>query len=119
MLAEPALLATLPREELAAGFAEVVKTALIAGGALWERVRVLDSLDPEGLGDLVFACARTKIDVVAEDERDSGRRQVLNLGHTVGHAIEAAAGYGTLPPRRGRRAGPARRAAALRRRRAA
>ena len=45
------------------------------------------------LGALVFDCALTKIDVVAQDERDAGRRQVLNLGHTVGHAIEAASGY--------------------------
>jgi shikimate kinase / 3-dehydroquinate synthase len=71
-----------------------VKTALIAGGSLWERVRTLESLDPSGLDDVIFACARTKIDVVAGDERDSGRRQVLNLGHPVGHAIETAAGYG-------------------------
>ena len=41
----------------------------------------------------MLACARTKLAVVAEDERDEGRRQVLNLGHTVGHAIEAATGY--------------------------
>ena len=45
------------------------------------------------LEEIVFDCARTKIGVVAEDERDSGRRAVLNLGHTVGHAIEAASGY--------------------------
>lgn len=93
VLADPGLLATLPEAELAAGFAEVLKTALIAGGGLWERVRDLDRLDSEGLHDVVFACARTKIDVVAADERDSGRRQVLNLGHTVGHAIEAASGF--------------------------
>jgi shikimate kinase/3-dehydroquinate synthase len=93
VLVEPGALATLPQGELAAGFAEVVKTALIAGGELWERVRSLESPDAESLGALVFDCARVKIDVVAEDERDSGRRQVLNLGHTVGHAIESASGY--------------------------
>ena len=93
VLADPATLATLPREELAAGFVEVVKTALIAGGGLWERVRELERLDPAALGDVIFDCARTKIEVVAEDERDSGRRAVLNLGHTVGHAIEAQTGY--------------------------
>ena len=71
----------------------MVKTALIAGGALWERVRAIDALDPAALDEVIFACARTKLDVVAADERDSGRRQVLNLGHTVGHAIEAASGY--------------------------
>jgi shikimate kinase/3-dehydroquinate synthase len=94
VLADPGTLATLPPAELRAGFAEVLKTALIAGGDLWERVRGLESLDPAGLDDVIFACARTKIDVVADDERDSGRRQALNLGHTVGHAIETASGYG-------------------------
>jgi shikimate kinase / 3-dehydroquinate synthase len=53
----------------------------------------LAELDRETLETLVFACARTKLAVVAEDERDSGRRAVLNLGHTVGHAIEAATAY--------------------------
>ena len=93
VLTDPAALATLPAEELAAGFVEVLKTGLLAGGELWERVRAIDSLDPARLGDVVFDCARTKIEIVATDERDSGRRAVLNLGHTVGHAIEAATGY--------------------------
>jgi shikimate kinase/3-dehydroquinate synthase len=70
-----------------------VKTALIAGGALWGRVQAIDRLDPAGLGDAIFACVRTKLEVVAADERDTGRRAVLNLGHTVGHAIEAAGAY--------------------------
>jgi shikimate kinase/3-dehydroquinate synthase len=89
VLCDPAALATLPREELAAGYVEVVKTALIAGGPLWARVRQGGEPDLE----TVIGCARTKLAVVAEDERDGGRRQVLNLGHTVGHAIEAATGY--------------------------
>jgi shikimate kinase / 3-dehydroquinate synthase len=93
VLADPTVLRTLPRDELAAGFVEVVKTGLIAGGELWERVRSIDMIDPEALEDVIFACARAKIEVVASDERDSGRRAVLNLGHTVGHAIEAATRY--------------------------
>lgn len=93
VLADPRTLATLPGAELAAGFVEVLKTALISGGPLWDRVSALDALDPAELGDVIFACARTKIDVVAADERDRGGRAVLNLGHTVGHAIEAASGY--------------------------
>jgi 3-dehydroquinate synthase len=93
VIADTATLATLPAEELAAGFAEVVKTALIAGGRLWERVRALEEIDPGGIDDVIFACARTKLEIVAADERDSGRRAALNLGHTVGHAIEAASGY--------------------------
>jgi shikimate kinase/3-dehydroquinate synthase len=93
VIADTAALATLPPAELAAGFVEVLKTGLLAGGALWERVRGIDSLDPEALDDVVFACARYKCEIVAADERDAGLRNVLNLGHTVGHAIEAASGY--------------------------
>ncbi len=94
VLADPATLATLPREELAAGYVEVLKTGLLAGGPLWERVRALESIEPAALSEVIFECALFKLDVVAEDERDSGRRAILNLGHTVGHAIEAATGYG-------------------------
>jgi shikimate kinase / 3-dehydroquinate synthase len=90
VLADPRTLGTLPDAELAAGWAEVIKTALIAGGSLWEAVR-RGSAEPDAA--TVLACARTKLGVVAEDERDAGRRQVLNLGHTVGHAIETTTGY--------------------------
>jgi shikimate kinase/3-dehydroquinate synthase len=89
VIVDPGALDTLPREELAAGYAEVVKTALIAGGPLWSRVRGGADADES----VILGCLRTKLAVVAEDERDSGRRQVLNLGHTVGHAIEAATSY--------------------------
>jgi shikimate kinase / 3-dehydroquinate synthase len=93
VLADTATLASLPREELAAGFVELLKTGLLAGGELWEQVRGIEQLDPERLAELVFACARYKCEVVAADERDLGLRAVLNLGHTVGHAIEAASDY--------------------------
>jgi shikimate kinase/3-dehydroquinate synthase len=89
VLVDPDTLASLPAAELAAGWVEVLKTALIAGGALWERVGGGEDLDEW----VILACARTKLAVVAADERDAGRRQVLNLGHTVGHAIETATGY--------------------------
>jgi shikimate kinase/3-dehydroquinate synthase len=88
----PSTLDTLPAAEHAAGYAEVVKTALIAGGALWARVERGEPVD----GAMVLACARTKLAVVRADERDGGRRQVLNLGHTVAHALETATGYGAL-----------------------
>ena len=90
VLCDPALLATLPAAELAAGYAEVIKTALIAGGPLWARVRRGEDVD----AGMIMGCVRTKLAVVAADERDAGRRQVLNLGHTVAHAIEAATSYG-------------------------
>jgi shikimate kinase/3-dehydroquinate synthase len=90
VVCDTAALETLPEGERAAGYAEVVKTALIAGGSLWARVRQGEAPDD----DVILGCLRTKLAVVAADERDTGRRQVLNLGHTVGHAIEAATGYG-------------------------
>jgi shikimate kinase/3-dehydroquinate synthase len=89
VLADPDTLATLPAAELAAGWVEVLKTALIAGGRLWERVADGAAVDEH----VILACARTKLAVVAADERDGGARQVLNLGHTLGHAIETVTGY--------------------------
>jgi len=100
VLTDPAVLETLPDEELSAGFAEVVKTALIAGGALWETVRALPLLrqvveqDLDAFTHVVEACARTKLGVVALDERDTAFRAALNLGHTFAHALESATGYG-------------------------
>lgn len=89
VLVDPALLRTLPAAELAAGWVEVAKTALIAGGRLWQAIAADQPVDER----VIAACARTKLAVVAADERDGGRRQVLNLGHTVGHAIETVTGY--------------------------
>jgi shikimate kinase/3-dehydroquinate synthase len=89
VLVDPDTLQSLPQRELGAGWVEVLKTALIAGGELWRTVAA-----DEGIGEqVILGCARTKLAIVDEDERDSGRRQVLNLGHTIGHAIEAATAY--------------------------
>jgi shikimate kinase/3-dehydroquinate synthase len=93
VLVDTSCLETLPLPELRAGFVEVLKTGLLAGGALWERVRLIEEFDAAELADVVFACARFKCEVVAADERDGSLRQMLNLGHTVGHAIEAATSY--------------------------
>jgi len=90
VIADTDALATLPAAELAAGYAEVVKTALVAGGWLWDRIR--DGADPAA-PELIAACAHTKLRIVARDERDASVRQVLNLGHTVAHAIETVTGY--------------------------
>jgi shikimate kinase/3-dehydroquinate synthase len=89
VLVDPDTLSTLPAAEFAAGWVEVLKTALIAGGRLWQMVADGAEVDER----VVLACARTKLAIVAGDERDGGRRQVLNLGHTIGHAIETATGY--------------------------
>ncbi|HEX5191653.1 MAG TPA: bifunctional shikimate kinase/3-dehydroquinate synthase [Solirubrobacteraceae bacterium] len=90
VIADTDTLTTLPGGELAAGYAEVVKTALLAGGWLWKRVR--DGAGPTD-PDVICACAHAKLRIVAADERDGGLRQTLNLGHTVGHAIETVTGY--------------------------
>lgn len=96
VLTDTSTLGSLPQRDLAAGFVEVIKTSLLAGGALWERVREMDSIDPSDLDDVVFDCARYKCAVVAADERDAGLRHTLNLGHTIGHSIEGGSGYGYL-----------------------
>ncbi len=89
VIVDPDALASLPEREFAAGYVEVIKTALLAGGELWQRVAAEEPLDEH----TIVACARTKLAVVAEDERDGGARQALNLGHTVGHALETVTGY--------------------------
>ncbi len=98
VVVDPDTLGTLPAAELHAGWVEVLKTALLAGGELWERIAaeeppLAEEPAPPPDEHTILACARFKLEVVAEDERDAGRRQVLNLGHTVGHAIETATGY--------------------------
>ena len=98
VLCDPELLETLPSREWAGGMGEVVKTALLVGGRLWELV---EGWEP-GPGDvarrseLVQRCAGVKTLVVAGDPEDRGRRAILNLGHTIGHGIESVAGYGGL-----------------------
>jgi 3-dehydroquinate synthase len=93
---DTAVLDTLPARELACGFAEVVKYGLLAGPALFERVEAWPTLpgEQEALVDLIGDCIDQKIAVVQGDEHDLGQRAILNLGHTVGHGIEAAGGYG-------------------------
>lgn len=93
VIADTDTLRTLPAPELAAGFVEVLKTGLIAGGELWDAARSIEGLDADVVASLVAPCAEVKLAVVASDAREAGRRAVLNLGHTVGHAIEAASGY--------------------------
>lgn len=86
-------LRSLPEAELIAGMAEVVKTALLAGGDLWEATRQLGRGEILGRPEIIYECARYKCGVVSRDEKDRGLRAQLNLGHTVGHAIESVTGY--------------------------
>jgi len=89
---------TLPSREVAAGMAEVVKAALIADADLLTKLEseADRALTPASLAASIASAVQVKIGVVSEDERESGRRAILNFGHTVGHAIEAASGYELL-----------------------
>jgi shikimate kinase/3-dehydroquinate synthase len=97
VLADTAALRSLPVRDLRSGMAEVVKTGVIGDPALFEYAereapRCLGR-EPEALGWVVTRCAAYKARVVAADEREAGERMLLNYGHTIGHGIEAAAGY--------------------------
>jgi len=98
VLADLATLGTLPHRELLAGYAELVKYGLIGDAAFYGRLEAEAAalLDERGhrLGEAILEACRMKAAVVAEDEREGGRRALLNFGHTFGHALEAETGYG-------------------------
>jgi len=101
VLADISLLATLPRRELLAGYAEVVKYAALGDTHFfaWLEANAATALDgdSERLSHIVAQCCRMKAAIVTRDERESGERALLNLGHTFGHALESATSYsGTL-----------------------
>ncbi len=97
VVADLAHLTTLSARERIAGLAEVVKIALATDGALLDRVEAqapaLAAGDVTALLPIVRAAIDAKIRIVRDDERETGRRALLNLGHTVGHALEAHAGF--------------------------
>jgi 3-dehydroquinate synthetase len=104
VLADVLTLATLPADEFTAGLAEVAKHGLIADPILWQRLTMEEwHFDPRQLAtdrllradlqSLIVRAIRVKRDVVEEDPYEAGRRAVLNLGHTFGHAIEQVSGY--------------------------
>ncbi len=94
------VLRTLPPREVRCGLAEALKHGYLADAALVARaeaqVEDLRRLAPGPVAALVADCCRIKAAVVAADERDHGRRALLNLGHTFGHAYERLVGYGTM-----------------------
>jgi 3-dehydroquinate synthase len=101
VIADTTTLATLPDDEFRSGLGEVVKTALLAGehalAMLEDESKALLARDPGVLTEVVHLCVSTKASIVARDPHEKGRRKLLNLGHTFGHAIEHSAGYGKIP----------------------
>ncbi len=98
VLADTVALSTLPPRELSAGIAEVIKYGLISDYEffVWleRNVEALLACDDEALVYAIERSCHNKAEVVAQDEREGGIRAILNLGHTFGHAIETAQGYG-------------------------
>lgn len=98
VIADTTVLDTLEDRELAAGIAEVVKYGLVRDREFFDwlesHVEDLAQRDPQALSFAINRSCSNKAEVVAEDERESGVRAILNLGHTFGHAIEAGMGYG-------------------------
>ena len=92
VICDASLLATLPQREFRAGMAEVIKTAILGDSVLFEMLEqtsfeILRN-DNALLEEVITRCVEVKASVVAEDEREGGRRRILNLGHTIAHAIE-------------------------------
>lgn len=98
VLADMHTLSTLPKRELSAGMAEVIKYALIMDETfltwLESHMTALMNLDKQAMAAAVARCCQYKAIIVAEDEREAGRRALLNFGHTFGHVIETHQGYG-------------------------
>lgn len=91
------VLSTLPRQEFLGGLAEVIKYGVIRDAGFFaflehKRDGIL-SLDPALLAEMIGTCCRIKAAVVASDEREGGLRKILNYGHTIGHAVEAASSF--------------------------
>jgi 3-dehydroquinate synthase len=100
VLIDPFTLHTLPKRERVAGLAEVIKYGIIADQAFFayqeKTVGALLKLEEESITHVIKRSCEIKAQVVAEDERESDRRRILNYGHTIGHALEAVGGYRTL-----------------------
>lgn len=100
VMADPLVLRSLPNAHLAAGLVEAVKHGLVADATYFSWIEqnaenLLDR-DFDRLVELVTRSVRIKAEVVSEDEREAGRRAILNAGHTVGHAVEQLTGYSVL-----------------------
>ena len=92
VICDVALLHSLPNREFRAGLAEVIKTAILGDKELFERLEQTSfeelRQNDELLSEIIIRSVKVKASVVAEDEREGGRRRILNLGHTIAHAIE-------------------------------
>lgn len=102
VLIDPTVLKTLPTREWRAGMAEVIKYGVIWDEELFSKLEAspaleeMSQLDPELLKTIITCSCQAKVDVVSQDEKETGLRAILNYGHTLGHALESLTGYNTL-----------------------
>jgi len=98
VMVDPALLATLPGEEFSKGMAEVIKYGAIQSKILFNNIEANRyDVDTPEITDIITDCVRIKAKIVSGDELETGRRELLNFGHTFGHAIEMKYGYYRYP----------------------
>lgn len=97
---DTAVLTTLPFSEYVGGLAEVIKYGVIRDSDFFSflerRIDEIESLHRQTIQEMIYTCCKIKADVVAEDERESNIRRILNFGHTIGHAVEAASDYSII-----------------------
>ncbi|HUK33676.1 MAG TPA: 3-dehydroquinate synthase [Vicinamibacterales bacterium] len=97
VLIDPSVLASLPRREFRAGLYEVIKYGMTSSRSLFDRIahdlKAIFDREPPALTPIIAESCRIKATVVAQDEKESGLRRILNFGHTAGHAIEAVTKY--------------------------
>jgi len=97
VIVDPLALVTLPQREFRSGIYEALKYGIIARPALFELVdrhqKYFPRKNKAHMEKMILECARLKAEVVSKDECESGLRMILNFGHTIGHAVEAATGY--------------------------
>lgn len=97
VFADPDTLDTLPERAFNEGFAEIIKHAIIRDAALFQTLTTFQRSDRDTLADIIRTNIAIKADIVSQDEHETlGLRALLNFGHTIGHGIENAAGYGNL-----------------------
>src|SRR5688500_12295700 len=100
---DPVVLETLPQQHRRAGFAEIIKHGVVADAMYFDQVTVFLQSGSKrqmelasDLGEIIRRSVEIKTSVVAADERETGRRKILNFGHTIGHAIESASRFKRL-----------------------
>ena len=86
---DPEFLGTLPRKHLLSGFSEMIKHGLICDKDYWERLKLVSFYEMESFDEVIVQSVKIKNEIVGSDPHESGRRKILNFGHTIGHAVES------------------------------